>query len=211
MKKEKLVLAHPITNELNDKPLSAASETTYGPDWVKIATYMECITAGDYNVATASVGDELEIEVVFPVCCEVGGVFSEAFEYREAYFGDKVLGYHKYNTIFEHPHMLPDGSLSPEIPNRFMKSFRRWVTEKGVLSFMQGVINENDGVDIYKSMAGEIKVYVYKNGLLFGVDVEGFLYATKTMIEETEEVMNTTEYNEARELYDQLVRKIKSL
>ena len=323
MKKEKLVLAHPITNELNDKPLSAASETTYGPDWVKIATYMECITAGDYNVATASVGDELEIEVVFPVCCEVGGVFSvttdydkwefitlelleiienkgcsadirvrvvargnklsfikpvsekekqrleenrsydyifnehgvsveyvylsdnmiqliddsgggdlidydfiyidddgidhlvlkgsEAFEYREAYFGDKVLGYHKYNTIFEHPHILPDGSLSPEIPNRFMKSFRRWVTEKGVLSFMHGVINEKDGVDIYKSMAGEIKVYVYKNGLLFGVDVEGFLYATKTMIEETEEVMNTTEYNEARELYDQLVRKIKSL
>ena len=41
MKKEKLVLACPICKELNEKPLSADSETTYGPDWVKIAAYME--------------------------------------------------------------------------------------------------------------------------------------------------------------------------
>ncbi len=324
MKKEKLVLACPICKELNEKPLSADSETTYGPDWVKIAAYMECITTGDYKVAKAKVGDVLEIGVVFPVCCDVGGVFSvtteydkwefitlelleiienkgcsadlrvrvvargnklsfikpvsekekqrleesrsydydfnehgdnveheylsdnmiqliddsgggdvtdydfiyidddgidhlvlkafEAFEYRQAYFGDKVLGYHKYNNIFTHPHTLPDGSLSPEIPNRFMKSFRQWVAEKGVISFMQGVINENDDVDIHKSMDGETaKVYVYKSGLLFRVDAEGFLYATKTMIEEMEWGKSTPEYEEVQELYGQLVRKVKNL
>lgn len=130
------------------------------------------------------------------------------FDNKEAYFGDKVLGFHKYNTIFDHPRRLFDGSLSPEIPKGFMDLFRKWVSEKRVIPYMRDVIEKDSGVWFLESGKGPYsKLVVSNGGLMYKVDVGVFLYAMKTVVEERSGVRISSLSPETKDLYDELVRK----
>lgn len=108
----------------------------------------------------------------------------DCWDNREAYFGDKVLGFHADSPYFRAPEKLDDGSSAPEIPYGFMDPFTRMVLNEGIDSFLNTAIEAaktNDSFDIAFNTCNELYdgVAIAWIGTL---SVEGFVYAIKKII-----------------------------
>lgn len=125
------------------------------------------------------------------------------YDSKEAYFGDKVLGYHHYNNYFTPLHIMPNGSFAPEMPIGFMEFFEQWVSEMGVVPILQSALKDC-GVLSFDTYDGLYTRAVLQNGIMYKVDVEVFLYAMKIIIGEM------SANDEVKELYNELVRKSTS-
>lgn len=63
----------------NEIPLSVETGNTDKTEWAKVAAYMSGVSFHEDNVVP-KVGDVLEVDVNYPVCCKVGGIFSALFD-----------------------------------------------------------------------------------------------------------------------------------
>lgn len=128
-----------------------------------------------------------------------------------AYFGDRVLGFHQFSPYFPPRDILPDGSLAPHIPFGFMKLFTRKVKKEGVATFLQDFIDFINGKRFDMSFDVGFfscdNLYTYVVFYWIGrISPEGFIYATKKLIENLENPDGTLDIKEIKELYNELTR-----
>ena len=135
------------------------------------------------------------------------------FERNEAYFGDRVLGYHKFSPYFPPRPKLPDGTLAPEIPYGFMGAFERMINRKGgVASYLQIAIkaakeHKGDGLSFGESNGLYTKVYVDWIGK---ISVDGFIYAMKKVIEEQTDPSESFANKQIVDSYNELIKELES-
>lgn len=131
----------------------------------------------------------------------------KAFDDQEAYYGDKVLGFHQYSPYFPPSRTLPDGSLAPTIPYGFMERFKRSVAnDGGVVPYLQIAIENAKKRSRFSSIDGlYVNVVIY---WIARVSIEVYLYAVKTVIEESKDPNETFANNQVKELYNQLVMEM---
>lgn len=73
--KRLLVLKCPTCGHESETPLSVASAKRDKGEWVKAVAYMDCISFCEGNIHP-EIGNELDINVEYPVCCREGESFS---------------------------------------------------------------------------------------------------------------------------------------
>ncbi len=134
----------------------------------------------------------------------------DCWDNREAYFGDKVLGFHADSPYFRAPEKLDDGSSAPVIPYGFMDRFTRMVINEGLDCFLDSAIEAaktNDCFDIAFNTC---------NGLYDGVaiawlgtlSVEGFVYAIKKIIGLLKTHDETFVTPQIRDKYNELISNL---
>ena len=132
----------------------------------------------------------------------------KGFDDKEAYYGDKVIGFHQYSPYFPPPRTLPDGSLAPTLPYDFMECFKRCCVDSdgGVVPFLQKAI-ENAQDSSWFSSINRLYVRVVIQWIA-KISIEEYLYAIKTVIEESDTPEDTFTNNQVKDLYNQLVREM---
>lgn len=108
----------------------------------------------------------------------------DCWDNREAYFGDKVLGFHADSPYFRAPEKLDDDSSAPVIPYGFMDPFTRMVLNEGIDVFLDSAIdaaktNDRFGIAFNTCNGLYDDVAIAWIGRL---SVEGFVYAIKKII-----------------------------
>jgi len=91
--KKLLVLTCPICGHQNTKPLVISSE--WG--WAKIVAYDNCLSFCSEGV-TPKVGDELNVQVEYPVCCKEGEVFAATYGDNGDFYVMRLLNIKKYKV-----------------------------------------------------------------------------------------------------------------
>ena len=105
---------------------------------------------------------------------------------------------------------MPDGSLAPYLPIGFIDKFVRMMSGEGIVCFLKHAIaitrKETIGTDakfFYNTKNGlydEVVVYWAST-----VSIEGFLYATRTAVEELTNTANEILSIRVKMLYNQLL------
>lgn len=110
-RKKLLVLTCPICGHVNDTPLSIASVSKHIAEWAKIAAYENCMSFCSEDVKPKN-GDELNIQVKYPVCCKEGEVFVATHGYNDAFYVMRLLNIKKYkeHTAKLHVRILSVGN-----------------------------------------------------------------------------------------------------
>ncbi|MBR1800914.1 MAG: hypothetical protein IJ767_05390 [Bacteroidaceae bacterium] len=134
----------------------------------------------------------------------------DCFGEREAYFGDKVLGYHQYSPYGQAQSTLPNGSPAPEIPVGFMEPFTRMIRNRGIHSYLQSTLDAvrnggSVGLDFDKRNGRYSNVNVWWVGK---ISIEGFLYAIKIAIEGLMTGGEAVNVAEVQGLYNDIVREM---
>lgn len=317
-----LVLTCPTCGRRNDVPLSVSSAQQERGEWVKAVAYMDCLSFCDDDV-TLKVGEEVDVNVDYPVCCREGETFSATvsdegdfitmellkikknnvhsailhvkilalnnrcafvkklpiikralllntynyhapsgdiaagghckvgnntynfsntmgggdvnfddyiytdedgvdhlvqqcysdFEETVAYYGDKVLGLHKYSPYFAPSKKLSDGTTAPKVPLGFIESLTRVYGNEKIIDFLRDATKE--ALDRYSSpnlgFNSTNSLYTDVNVFWIGtISIEGFFYSVKKMIEDTKDAKETQMNITIQKLYNEMVTAIAS-
>lgn len=133
------------------------------------------------------------------------------FTQNEDYYGDKVLGYHKYSPYFPPPKKLPDGSNAPHVPLGLEERLLRHVAYVENVKFLQNLLkdiqNPNYGDEIsfntWDNMIVEVNI-----DWIGSIKVEGFVYVLKNVLEKMQNPDSLLKTIMVRDLYNDVVSEL---
>lgn len=129
---------------------------------------------------------------------------------KVAYYGDKVLGYHRYSRYFQEPEVNSNGVSAPNVPYGFEEAFGRSVDNMGVIPYLHQALQDvksKGGVSItFNSCDGKYTEVVVR--WICSISIEGFVYVLKKVIEQLLDTRKFIEYNEAKRLFNEIVTEL---
>ena len=133
------------------------------------------------------------------------------FTRNEVYYGDKVLGCHRYSPYFPPVQKLPDGSNAPHIPAGFEERLLRHVSSTDSLTFLRAVLKDiqNSGkwkeVHCNTSNGMLTDIYVLWIG---NIEVEEFVHVLKNVLEKLKKSYTLLNRIVIRKLYNDVINEL---
>ena len=131
------------------------------------------------------------------------------FDRCEAYYGDKVLGFHEHSPYFPPPQRLSNGSIVQGVPKVFIDSLKRHAERDGIVPWLQNMVN-----DIKSGRySGDFRDGLYTKvtvSWIGKISVEGFLCAVRMVIEKVTDSDEEKVNDEIKRIYNEIVTNMIS-